>query len=148
LAEAESKRFNFDRPNGGDSGLSEELMAYGINRFLTTHTGSLPRPDDLIRAMFAKEEGVPVDRTGLAAKIRAAVAGVVKKQVDSGIDLGQLDRQKREWPRYSQWVGIINITLEKPTMRSARARLATMKPTRGQSSPGCHSTFATTHGGF
>ena len=39
-------------------------MAYGINRFLTTHTGSLPRPDDLIRAMFAKEEGVPVDRTG------------------------------------------------------------------------------------
>jgi len=26
-------------------------MAYGFNRFLTTHTGSLPRPDDLIRAM-------------------------------------------------------------------------------------------------
>jgi len=87
LAEAESKRFNFDRPNGGDSGPSEELMAYGINRFLTTHTGSLPRSDDLIRAMFAKEEDVPVDRTALAAKIRAAVAGVVKKQVDSGIDL-------------------------------------------------------------
>jgi hypothetical protein len=36
-------------------------MAYGFDRFLTTHTGSLPRPDDLIRAMFAKEEGVPVD---------------------------------------------------------------------------------------
>src|SRR5260370_31404324 len=78
---------NFYRANDVDSGLSEELMAYGINRFLTTHTGSLPRPDDLIRAMFAKEEGVPVDRSGLAAKIRAAVAGVVKKQVDSGIDL-------------------------------------------------------------
>jgi hypothetical protein len=30
-------------------------MAYGFDRFLTTHTGSLPR---LIRAMFAKEEGV------------------------------------------------------------------------------------------
>ena len=29
-------------------------MAYGFNRFLTTHTGSLPRPDDLIRTMFAK----------------------------------------------------------------------------------------------
>ena len=37
-------------------------MAYRFDRFLTTHTGSLPRPDDLIRAMFAKEEGVPVDR--------------------------------------------------------------------------------------
>jgi hypothetical protein len=31
-------------------------MAYGFDRFLTTHTGSLPR---LVRAMFAKEEGVP-----------------------------------------------------------------------------------------
>jgi len=41
LAEAKSERFNFDRANDGDSGLSEELMAYGINRFLTTHTGSL-----------------------------------------------------------------------------------------------------------
>ncbi len=44
-------------------------MAYGFNRFLTTHTGSLPRPDDLIRTMFAKEEGVPVDRRALAARI-------------------------------------------------------------------------------
>src|SRR5216683_1686465 len=34
-------------------------------------------------------------------------------------------------------------------MRSAgRARLVTMKPTRGQSSPGCHSTLATTRRGF
>ena len=31
---------------------------------------------------------------------------------------GQLDRQKREWPCYSQWVGIINIALEKPTMEA------------------------------
>ena len=34
-------------------------MALGAERFLTTHTGSLPRPHDLIRTMFAKEEGVP-----------------------------------------------------------------------------------------
>ena len=77
-------------------------MAYGVGRFLTTHTGSLPRPDDLIRAMFAKEEGVPVDRTGLAAKIRAAVAGVVKKQVASGIDLvndGEMSK-----PSYATYV--------------------------------------------
>src|SRR5215813_10737037 len=63
------------------------LMAYGFDRFLTTHTGSLPRPDDLIRTMFAKEEGVPVDRAALAARIGEAVAEVVKKQVTSGVDL-------------------------------------------------------------
>jgi 5-methyltetrahydropteroyltriglutamate--homocysteine methyltransferase len=61
-------------------------MAYGFNRFLTTRTDSLPRPDDLIRAMFAKEEGEPVDRAALAARIRTAVAEVVKKQVEAGID--------------------------------------------------------------
>ncbi len=62
-------------------------MAYGFDRFLTTHTGSLPRPDDLIRAMFAKEEGVPVDRGALAARITQAVAEVVKKQAESRVDL-------------------------------------------------------------
>ena len=33
-------------------------MQRNAERFLTTHTGSLPRPDDLIRTMFAKEEAV------------------------------------------------------------------------------------------
>ena len=62
-------------------------MAYGFDRFLTTHTGSLPRPDDLIRAMFAKEEGVPVDRAALQARIGEAVAEAVKKQAAAGVDL-------------------------------------------------------------
>ena len=60
-------------------------MKRSTERFLTTHTGSLPRPDDLIRMMFAKEEGVPVDRAALAGRIRAAVAEVVGKQSDAGI---------------------------------------------------------------
>ena len=49
-------------------------MKRSTDRFLTTHTGSLPRPDDLVRMMYAKEEGVPVDREALAARVRAAVA--------------------------------------------------------------------------
>jgi 5-methyltetrahydropteroyltriglutamate--homocysteine methyltransferase len=57
------------------------------DRFLTTHTGSLPRPDDLIRMMFAKEEGVPVDASALAARVRTAVMEVVRKQADAGVDL-------------------------------------------------------------
>jgi len=32
-------------------------MRRSTERFLTTHTGSLPRPGDLIRMMYAKEEG-------------------------------------------------------------------------------------------
>ncbi len=62
-------------------------MQRSTDRFLTTHTGSLPRPDDLIRMMYAKEEGVPVEPKALAARVKQAVAEVVKKQADAGIDL-------------------------------------------------------------
>jgi 5-methyltetrahydropteroyltriglutamate--homocysteine methyltransferase len=61
-------------------------MRRSIDRFLTTHTGSLPRPPDLIRTMYAKEEGVPVDPQALGARVRSAVAEVVGKQLAAGID--------------------------------------------------------------
>ena len=62
-------------------------MKRSSESFLTTHTGSLPRPDDLIRMMYAKEEGVPVERAALAARVREAVAEVVRKQVTAGVDV-------------------------------------------------------------
>jgi len=69
---------------------------------LTTHTGSLPRPDDLIRMMYAKEEGVPVDPDALAARVRAAVAEIVRKQADANVDLindGELSK-----PSYATYI--------------------------------------------
>ena len=62
-------------------------MKRSTERFLTTHTGSLPRPPELIKAMFAKEEGVPVDPAALERRIAAAVAEVVRKQAESGVDI-------------------------------------------------------------
>ena len=62
-------------------------MKRSSGRFLTTHTGSLPRPDDLVRTMYAREEGVPVDPAALDARIAAAVAEVVDKQAKAGIDV-------------------------------------------------------------
>src|SRR5437879_9989323 len=70
--------------------------------FLTTHTGSLPRPPDLIRMMFAKEEGVPVDPVALGARIRAAVAETVQKQVNAGVSIvndGEMSK-----PSYATYV--------------------------------------------
>lgn len=54
--------------------------------FKTTHVGSLPRPDDLIRLMFAKEEGLPIEGEALEAAIGAAVSDVVDRQVAAGLD--------------------------------------------------------------
>src|SRR5262249_30525271 len=62
-------------------------MQRSRDRFLTTHTGSLPRPDDLIRMMYAKEEGVPVDSDALAVRVKAAGAEVVRRQAEGAIDL-------------------------------------------------------------
>jgi 5-methyltetrahydropteroyltriglutamate--homocysteine methyltransferase len=62
-------------------------MKRSTERFLTTHTGSLPRPDDLVQVMFAQEEGVPVDTASLRARIRSAVARIVERQIEAGIDI-------------------------------------------------------------
>jgi len=62
-------------------------MKRSTDRFLTTHTGSLPRPEDLIRTMYAKEEGVPVDAAALSQRVAAAVAEVVGKQAAAGVDV-------------------------------------------------------------
>jgi 5-methyltetrahydropteroyltriglutamate--homocysteine methyltransferase len=62
-------------------------MKRSTERFLTTHTGSLPRPEDLIRAMYAKEEGVPVDAAALERRVAAAVEEVVRKQAEAGVDV-------------------------------------------------------------
>ena len=57
------------------------------NGFLTTHTGSLPRPDDLVSIMYAKEEGQNIDHAELGERIHAAVAEMVAKQRRAGIDI-------------------------------------------------------------
>jgi 5-methyltetrahydropteroyltriglutamate--homocysteine methyltransferase len=77
-------------------------MVRNIDRFLTTHTGSLPRPDDLVRIMYAKEEGQAVDRVELADKIRDAVARIVAKQKEAGIDI--INDGEMSKPSYATYV--------------------------------------------
>src|SRR5262245_30993062 len=77
-------------------------MKRSAERFLTTHTGSLPRPDDLVRTMFAREEGVPVDGAALAARIRSGVADIVRKQAGAGLDV--IDDGELSKPSYATYV--------------------------------------------
>jgi 5-methyltetrahydropteroyltriglutamate--homocysteine methyltransferase len=57
------------------------------DRIQTTHIGSLPRPHRLLDVMKAKYSGQPYDEAAFAAALRAAVAEVVREQVDCGIDI-------------------------------------------------------------
>jgi 5-methyltetrahydropteroyltriglutamate--homocysteine methyltransferase len=70
-------------------------------RFLTTHMGGLSRPADLGAMLTAKDGGQPYDKDALAARVKSAVAEVVKLQVDNGIDIvndGELS--KFSWAAY------------------------------------------------
>lgn len=62
-------------------------MKRSIDRILTTHTGSLPRPMDLAQILETKDAGQSVDETSLSQMSRDAVAQAVRKQVESGIDV-------------------------------------------------------------
>jgi len=64
---------------------AQKMPTHG--RFLTTHVGSLPRPDDLIAMMWAREDGIPVDTAALEARVCAAVDEAVARQIGAGIDI-------------------------------------------------------------
>jgi 5-methyltetrahydropteroyltriglutamate--homocysteine methyltransferase len=57
------------------------------DRILTTHTGSLPRPKDLLRLLQDREEGRLRDEAALAGRARSAVLDVVGKQRETGLSI-------------------------------------------------------------
>ena len=59
----------------------------GSKRILTTHTGSLPRPDALSALLFARMTKQPYDPADMQAQTKAAVATTVRKQMEVGIDI-------------------------------------------------------------
>ena len=62
-------------------------MKTSTQRILTTHVGSLPRPPDLLALILAKEQGAPFDAELYASQVKSAIAEVVKKQAEAGIDI-------------------------------------------------------------
>jgi 5-methyltetrahydropteroyltriglutamate--homocysteine methyltransferase len=77
-------------------------MRAGAHRIPTTHTGSLPRPDDLVQMMWAKGDGRPVDEGALSRRIADAVQEVVDRQAEAGISVvndGEMSK-----PSYATYV--------------------------------------------
>ena len=77
-------------------------MKRSTDRILTTHTGSLPRPQDLIDMLRQADAGQPVDQAAFNARVRSAVSEIVQKQAAAGIDIvndGEMGK-----PGYSTYV--------------------------------------------
>jgi 5-methyltetrahydropteroyltriglutamate--homocysteine methyltransferase len=62
-------------------------MKLSTDRILTTHVGSLPRPDGLFEMTLAKMDGKAVDEKAYAERVRRAVEDSVKQQVGAGLDV-------------------------------------------------------------
>ena len=56
-------------------------------RIITTHTGSLPRPDDLSELLFKRMTHQPYDEALMARRTREAVDETVKTQMELGVDI-------------------------------------------------------------
>src|SRR3984893_6982215 len=77
-------------------------MIHSIDRILTTHAGSLPRPERLMDTVLAKARGQPIDQAALDSRLRSGVAEVVKRQVECGLDIvndGELSK-----PNFTDYV--------------------------------------------
>lgn len=62
-------------------------MKRSRDRILTTHTGSLPRPDDLLELLWAKEDGLPEADERFRTRLPAAITEVVQLQTSAGVDV-------------------------------------------------------------
>jgi 5-methyltetrahydropteroyltriglutamate--homocysteine methyltransferase len=62
-------------------------MKRSVKKILTTHTGSLPRPEPLLSLLAAKEAGTLAGRGEFDAAVRDAVAVTVRNQVEAGVDV-------------------------------------------------------------
>src|SRR5580692_6564110 len=57
------------------------------DRILTTHVGSLPRPQEVVDILFAQDRGDAIDEKKFEDTVRVAVADAVNKQAQAGLDI-------------------------------------------------------------
>jgi 5-methyltetrahydropteroyltriglutamate--homocysteine methyltransferase len=81
-------------------------MRRSDDRILTTHAGSLPRPEDLIELNRARRAGEPVDEAAFGERLRSAVAGLVRRESETGVDVpndGEYGKAMSQKVDYGAW---------------------------------------------
>jgi 5-methyltetrahydropteroyltriglutamate--homocysteine methyltransferase len=81
-------------------------MRTSTDRIITSHAGSLPRPDDLIELNRARQAGESADEAGYQARLAAAVGEVVRRQREVGIDVpgdGEYGKAMGQRVNYGAW---------------------------------------------
>jgi 5-methyltetrahydropteroyltriglutamate--homocysteine methyltransferase len=76
-------------------------MRQSTQRIITTHTGSLPRPIELLAPLQAKDGGDSYDAAALASRVRQSVTDIVRRQERAGLDvIGDGEHSKSSFTAY------------------------------------------------
>ena len=81
-------------------------MKNSSQRIITSHAGSLPRPDDLIELNRARQAGQSHDERGYQERVRTAVGEVVRRQREIGVDVpgdGEYGKAMGQRVNYGAW---------------------------------------------
>ena len=70
-------------------------MLTSRDRILTTHVGSLPRNETITELLIRREAGETIDPKRMSDELDRAVADVVKRQRQAGVDIGNDGEQQR-----------------------------------------------------
>jgi 5-methyltetrahydropteroyltriglutamate--homocysteine methyltransferase len=95
-------------------------MKRSVDRILTTHVGSLPRPNDLM-ALYAAN--APDDK--LQSRLRAAASDIVKQQAEAGIDVvndGEYGKAMRSSMDFGAWWSYVYPRLQGFELREENAK--------------------------
>ena len=102
------------------------LIQQRQHRIVTTHVGSLPRPQSLSALLFARATGAAIDGDALASKLKQAVGDIVKKQGELGIDVisdGELSKTSFQYYVTDRLSGIESFKPQ-PGVRATRENRA------------------------
>src|SRR5918992_2464782 len=117
-------------------------MKRSTDRILTTHTGSLARPKDLLEMMDAKLRGKAFDREAYAERIRGAVREVVRRQVECGVDVVTDGEQSK--PSFNSYL-VERLTGFEPVGTSEERVAARMKTDEARAFPEYYENYFAEH---
>ena len=99
-------------------------MKISANRILTTHVGSIPRPESIRALLRARVGGQTVDEVQLSARVAEAVTEVVRQQARAGIDVvsdGEMGKTSFLAYTDERLTGFVSMAAEDPNVPSSNA---------------------------
>jgi 5-methyltetrahydropteroyltriglutamate--homocysteine methyltransferase len=97
-------------------------MKTSSERILTTHVGSLPRPESIKTLLRARLSGQTIDEAELAARVNEAVTEVVRQQAESGLDIisdGEMGKVSFLGYAETRLTGFVPLAIDAPEVPSS-----------------------------